>query len=518
MSSVANPILPGFYPDPSICAVGKDFYIVNSTFAYFPGVPIFHTRDFKHIEQIGNILTRDSQLPLEGVRHSGGIYAPTLRYHNGTFYMITTNVTGGGNFIVTAKDPAGPWSEPYWLEGAEGIDPSLFFDDDGACYYIGTRADHELERYYGDNEIYISRLDLETMKLTGECKKVWKGAMQHSVWAEGPHLYKINGYYYLLIAEGGTAAEHSICVARSKSVFGPYEGCLCNPIFTHRHLGAGYPIKNVGHGDLVQAEDGSWYIVMLASRPCEGHSNLGRETFLARVEWENGWPVVNPGEGRLLPEMRLPFEEYPLAPQTGCLRFDEMTMERLDPRLMFLRNPNRADYRFGEWGMRMRCSAVTLRELSSPTWLGVRQTSFRFVAETQLRFNPQRQGEFAGLTVVQSDAYHVRLEYGRADGENCLRAVVCENGRESVAAAAPVHADTLRLKMMQSGQRLYLYYKTSEADEFRLLAGDLDTTGLSTERAGGFVGCTIGLYATANGNESESCADFRYLIYENLPL
>ncbi|SDN67058.1 glycoside hydrolase family 43 protein [Acetanaerobacterium elongatum] len=518
MSSIVNPILPGFYPDPSICAVGKDFYIVNSTFAYFPGVPIFHTRDFEHIEQIGNVLTRDSQLPLEGAKHSGGIYAPTLRYHDGTFYMITTNVLGGGNFIVTAKNPAGPWSEPYWLKGAEGIDPSLFFDDDGTCYYVGTRADHELERYYGDNEIYISRLDLDTMQLTGDCKKLWKGAMQNSVWAEGPHLYKINGYYYLLIAEGGTAAEHSICVARSQSVFGPYEGCLNNPIFTHRHLGSAYPVKNVGHGDLVQAEDGSWYILMLASRPCEGYSNLGRETFLARVEWENGWPVVNPGEGRLLPKMQLPFEEYPLNPQTGCLRFDEMSPDRLDPRLLFLRNPNREHYLFGEWGLRMKCSPITLCELSSPTWVGIRQTSFRFVAETKLSFRPRRQGEFAGITIVQNNQFHIRMEYGLAAEGNCIRAVICEDGQESVAAAQTVNADTIQLKMMQYGQKLYLYYKANDMDEYLLLAGGLYTGNLSTERTWGFVGCTIGLYVTSNGNESSNSADFRFLVYENLPV
>ena len=183
MTIVHNPILPGFYPDPSICAVGRDFYLVNSTFAYFPGVPIFHSRDLAHWRQIGNVLTRPSQLPLDGCRHSRGIYAPTLRYHDGTFYLITTNISGGGNFIVTAQDPAGPWSEPYWLgDVAQGIDPSLLFDDDGRCYYVGNRPNPAGEQYGGDWEIWAQELDLTTMRLTGESHALWKGALRDVIW------------------------------------------------------------------------------------------------------------------------------------------------------------------------------------------------------------------------------------------------------------------------------------------------------------------------------------------------
>lgn len=170
-----NPILPGFYPDPSICRVNDDYYLVTSTFAYFPGVPIFHSRDLVHWNQIGNILERKEQLPLVNAETSEGIFAPTLRYHDGTFYMITTNVTPTNdinNFIVTATDPAGPWSDPYPLDSA-GIDPSLFFDDDGKCYYCGTQNRREGSRYFGDNEIYIQELDLNTMKLVGESYPAW---------------------------------------------------------------------------------------------------------------------------------------------------------------------------------------------------------------------------------------------------------------------------------------------------------------------------------------------------------
>ena len=302
-----NPVLPGFYPDPSICRVGDDYYLVTSTFAYFPGVPIFHSRDLVNWRQIGNVLDRPSQLNLDGADHSGGIYAPTIRYHQGRFYMITTNVTHGGNFLVTAEDPAGPWSDPYWLEDAPGIDPSLFFDDDGKVYYTGNRPNPGGMRYNGDCEIYLQELDLKTMRLTGEVHVLWKGALRKAIWPEGPHIYKVNGYYYLVIAEGGTAHEHAVTVARSEKITGPYIGNPVNPILTHRHLGRDYPIVNVGHGDLVETPNGEWWFVVLASRPYGGYyRNLGRETFLVPVRWENGWPVMSPGEGRVLFEYPCP--------------------------------------------------------------------------------------------------------------------------------------------------------------------------------------------------------------------
>lgn len=260
-----NPILSGFYPDPTMCRVNDDYYLCASTFCYYPGVPIFHSTDLVNWKQIGNVLDRPSQVPLKNPDIAGtGIYAPTLRYHDGTFYMITTNVGEAlGNFIVTAKDPAGPWSEPYPLE-SEGIDPSLFFDDDGKCYYCGTKPRREGARYFGDNEIYIQELDLNTMKLTGESYPAWHGALRGVEWPEGPHIYKINGWYYLLISEAGTGHMHSVTIARSKSLFEPFEGYPGNPILTHRHLGINYPIVNVGHPDIVQTQNGEcgWYVLL----------------------------------------------------------------------------------------------------------------------------------------------------------------------------------------------------------------------------------------------------------------
>lgn len=226
-------------------------------------MPVFHSRDLAHWEQIGHVLDRPTQLPLGADWISGGIFAPTIRYHEGLFYMITTNVDHGGNFIVTAQDPAGPWSEPHWIEGAEGIDPSLFWDEDGTAYYTGTSSGEDMRH----NKIWISRIDLTDFRLVGEKKKIWGGSQVLAWCPEAPHLYKKDGWYYLMIAEGGTEHFHAVTIARSREVMGDYEGYDGNPIMTHRHLGMGAPIANTGHADIVELKDGSWYMVMLASRP-----------------------------------------------------------------------------------------------------------------------------------------------------------------------------------------------------------------------------------------------------------
>ena len=253
-----NPVIPGFYPDPSICRVGDDYYLVNSSFEFFPGVPIFHSRDLVHWRQLGYCLTRKSQLNLDHARASGGIYAPTLRYHNGTFYLITTLVDTGGNFFVTATNPAGPWSEPVWVDHA-GIDPSLFFDEDGTAYY-------DRHEGMGDGFIGQAKINVQTGQLDGKLKEVWRGT--GGVWPEGPHLYKINGKYFILTAEGGTSYGHMVTIARSDSPWGPFVPNPKNPILTHRDR-PDSPIQALGHADLVETPDG-WWLVCLGIRPQGG--------------------------------------------------------------------------------------------------------------------------------------------------------------------------------------------------------------------------------------------------------
>lgn len=515
MVTVNNPILSGFYPDPSICVVGEDFYLVTSTFAYFPGIPVFHSRDLKHWEQVGHVLERSSQLSLTGCEHSQGIYAPTIRYYDETFYVITTNVSGGGNFYVTAKNPAGPWSDPVWLgEEALGIDPSLFFDEDGTCYYVGTRPNSEGVRYNGDWEIWVQELNLKQKCLTGESRKVWKGAMNGVIWPEGPHLYKKDGWYYLMIAEGGTGPDHCVSVARSREVFGPYEGNSDNPILTHRHLGKNYPIVYVGHGDLVQAADESWYMVMLASRPLEGFTLMGRETFLAKVVWEKGWPVVNPGIGKLETQVQLPMEEYRFEPNDTVYHF---WREKLPIEFVMLRNPPEDMFTLTErpgW-LRLRLRPETLRDQASPSYVGVRQRHFSWQVSALLDFNPEQEEEAAGLAVVQSNVYHLRFEKVKNERDTaCMRICRCEKGTDHWVSVVEVPNGICVLRIVSYGLKADFYYEQNGVRY--CMAQQVDLSLLSTETAGGFTGCTVGMYGSAEGAESSSFVDFGWFSYEGI--
>lgn len=518
-----NPIMPGFYPDPSICAVGEDYYLVNSTFAYFPGLPLMHSRDLVHWEQIGNAMHRASQLPLKGAGHSAGLFAPTIRYHEGTFYVICTNVSHGGNYIVTAKNPEGPWSEPYYIRGAGGIDPSLFFDDDGKCYYIGTHPNPVGCRYNGDWYIWIQELDLSTMELVGEHRDVWNGAMRDVIWPEGPHLYKKDGYYYIVHAEGGTGPDHAVTVCRSRNLWGPYENNPCNPILTHRHLGKDYPVRYVGHADLFETPKGDWYMVMLAVRPLEGYTTMGRETFLARVVWENGWPVVNPGVGKLTDEVEVDLPEWdPLkepdsyTSRTGrktCVpgsareyRFVEM--RQLGDEFLFLRNPREDLYELAEGkGLYLRFGSHTLKETESPSFVAVRQQHHSFQVRVGLNTENLSSGRRAGLALVQSDKTQLRLEItdGRAE------AILCENGQDRQMGVCHVPEREAVLILRVKGLSAEAGVQTKEGE--RSLAQNLDLRSLSTEVSGGFVGCCAGLYAVAEGLKTEERALFSSLEY-----
>lgn len=514
-----NPILSGFYPDPSICAVGDDYYIVNSSFAYFPGLPIMHSKDLANWEQIGNVLDRNSQLPLNNADVSQGLFAPTIRYNekDKLFYVICTNVSYGGNFIVTAEKPEGPWSEPHYIEGADGIDPSLFFDSDGKCYYIGTHPNPEGCKYNGDWYIYIQEIDIKNFKLVGEHKNVWNGAMKGVHWPEGPHLYKIGEYYYILHAEGGTGPEHAISVARSKNVFGPYENNFCNPIFTHRHLGTRYPIKYVGHGDMFQTSNGDWYIVMLAVRPIKGYTTMGRETFLARVFWENDWPVVNPGVGILTSELKINLDEsIPKAslgalPGKGC-KYNFPAMSMLGPEFMTLRNPSDDMYYFAPGkGLMLKCSTDTINEKKNASYLAIRQDSHAFKAVVTLYTDNLYMGVKAGMTLFQNNEYNVRFEVSNARGH----VILTKGGEEKEIASCLAPNSPTEITFLCGGLNLSIF--TGSGSEEKCIASDIDLSSLSTEVAGGFVGCTIGIYATDEETREEPVyACFESFSYDGL--
>ncbi len=503
MSVIAkNPIMPGFYPDPTACAVGDDFYLVNSTFAYFPGLPVLHSKDLAHWEQIGNVLDRESQLPLKDAQHSAGLFAPTIRYYDGTFYVICTNVSFGGNFIVTATNPAGPWSEPHYIEGADGIDPSLFFDEDGKCYYIGTHPNPDGVKYNGDWFIWIQELDVKEMKLVGEKKNVWNGSMRGVIWPEGPHLYHIGEYYYIMHAEGGTGPDHCEAICRSKNLWGPYENFPKNPIITHRHLGNDYPIKYVGHADLFETPAGEWYMVMLAVRPLERYTTMGRETFLAKVTWEDGWPVVNPGVGMLTDEVEINLPEWkPASEQTGSYQF--AGMEKLGYEFMVLRNPKEDMYRLTADGLELKVAAETIKDIASPSFVTLRQQHHSFVAKTSVCVANLSGKECAGMVLMQNNAFNVRVE-ANADE---VKAILCEKGEDTVLGSAKIAGDLANLAIQVDGL-------SAKVLSDGAVIGQASVATLSTEVAGGFVGCTVGMYASANGESSDKYACFKSFSYE----
>ncbi len=498
-----NPILSGFHPDPSICRVGGDFYLTNSTFEYFPGLPIYRSRDLVHWKLVGNALTRPSQLPLKMATDTSGLYAPTLRHWRGLFYLTCNNVGGGGNFIVTAKDPAGPWSEPMWMNDSN-IDGSMFFDDDGKAYYTV---------HWGGEKggVAQAKFDPATGKLTTPLKVVWNDLNES--WNEGPHLYKIKGRYYLMLAEGGTGDRHMEVIGRSDSPWGPFEPCPHNPILTERDDPAS-PIQCTGHADLVEAPDGSWWMAFLGTRPQDGLSVLGRETFLAPVSWTaDGWPVVN-GDHHVAPEMPAPLlKPFPVpAPPAKTL----FTGPSLGPEWIYVRNPGPADFSLEARKGYLRIRAVPGgldRKEDQPAFVGQRQPAFRLSVRTAVEFEPLRDGEEAGLCVRANEDNHYEVGVGRFQGKVEVFVRNRAKGVGYLLARQPLESGKAQLEI-SGGEDRYQFAWSKDGRNWTALAA-APSADLSREKAGGFTGTVIGLYATANGGESKAFADFAW--YEALP-
>jgi xylan 1,4-beta-xylosidase len=500
-----NPVISGFHPDPSICRVGEDFYLVTSSFEYFPGVPIFHSRDLVNWEQIGHCLTRESQLPLHQAKSSMGIFAPTIRYNNGRFYMITTNLTIGKNFFVWTEDPKGPWSEPVWLEWP-GIDPSLLFDEDGKVYLTGTQ-----DIFSGEPMgIYQAEIEIETGRLLSERRLIWEGT--GGAHPEGPHLYKINGYYYLMIAEGGTEYGHMVTMARSEQPFGPFESHPNNPFLTHRSSSS--PIQATGHADLVQYGDGSWWSVFLGIRPAPipfsgKHHHLGRETFLAPVEWnEEGWPTIGAQVELEMDGKSLQIEE--VGQWKDRDDFDEKT---LDFSWNFLRNPKKESWSLTDRPgyLTLYGSSISLDDVDSPAFVGRRQQHFDCKVSTSLEFFPTEEGEEAGLTVFMNNRFHYEIALGIREGVKkvfvrrrigSLWKVEAEQEYEQAAIILSVQADAKNYSFA---------YGLPGGESITLGSGECSL--LSTEVAGGFTGVFFGLYATGNGKDSTLPANFDWFEY-----
>ena len=480
-----NPIIPGFNPDPSICRVGEDFYLVTSTFEFFPGVPIYHSKNLVNWELINYCLAKDSQLHLEGAEASGGIYAPTIRYHEGVFFMTTTNVSNGGNFIVHTKDIYGKWSEPSYVDQG-GIDPSLFWDDDGTCYFVSNGLD-ENERV----SIYLCQLDPFTGKKHTPTKLISYGCGGR--YPEAPHIYKKNGYYYLMLAEGGTEYGHMETIQRSKNIYGPFEKCPHNPILTHRDTPG--PIQATGHADLVEDQNGSWWLVCLAIRPIKNMQlhHIGRESFLAPVIWdEHGWPVVG-NNGTIDFEMEGPLPGPAQMPVSHDF-FDSFDKDALDLNWSFVRNPKRENYLLENGRIALKGDKDTLSTpLGHPTMIAVRQPEFDIEATVELE-GEIKEGQASGLSAFYNNDYHYDIFITRDEGgfKVCLRKKVADI--EFIAKSQPVdYNGSIKLKII-ANEDWYSFLYESNGEFIELERGAVSL--LATEVNGrSFTGTFIGIFS-----------------------
>ncbi|AIQ54810.1 glycoside hydrolase family 43 protein [Paenibacillus sp. FSL R7-0331] len=550
-----NPVLPGFYPDPSITRAGEDYYLVCSSFEYFPGVPLFHSRDLIHWKQFGHVLDRISQLDIRNCGSSDGIYAPAIRYHDGLFYMITTDVRGRGNFYVTAADPAGHWSDPISIPYG-GIDPSLMFDENGRVYVTAQQG----AGY--DSHIIQYEIDIATGAALTEPVVIWTG--DGGPWLEGPHLYKINGMYYIMAASGGTAKEHREIIGRSSSPYGPFEE-WAEPILTHRELE--HPIQYLGHADLIEGPDGGWWAVFLGVRlGDDGYGVLGRETYLAPVSWsEDGWPLIDNNEGTVGLEMCVERPCYSdgeeeQAAGSGCgLRkleaageldklseagissekiikqsgssLDEKVQDsglysgrhefddRLLPHdLVFLRNPAEHSWSLKErpgW-LALKGQPAGLNDTGQTAFVGRRQQQFTAEWSTLLELDDQADSAEAGLCVRMNERAHYEAGMIRRDSQLLVFARLTVRGQTELAAEVPVNGSEGRvfLKITADYHEYRLLYSMDGKEWTQLAAGAAYELSPQAAEGNAFTGVVVGMYATGNGREMPGIAYFDWLEWQ----
>ena len=517
-----DPILAGFYPDPSICKTGDNYYLVTSTFAYFPGLPIFHSKDLVNWQQIGSAMDRPEQLDLEGAGVSRGLFAPTIRFYKGLYYIVCTLIDKGGNFIITAKDPAGPWSNPTWIKEIDGIDPSIFFDDNNKGYIVyNSIPPNNKSLYDGHRTIRIREFNFSDMKPVGEEKLLINGGTDISkkpVWIEAPHILKKDDYYYLICAEGGTGDNHSEVVFRSENILGPYISFEKNPILTQRDLDPKRkdPITTTGHADLIQTNDGKWYAFFLGCRPYEGsYYNTGRETFLTPVEWKDGWPIINPGFKEVQYHYPFPSQTKKYIPKytSDFLFRDNFKNNKLAPEWEFLRTPKSNWYSLSKQdGLSMQLLQQTCSGKSNPAFLGHRQQHLKGYASTSLNFSATSSNEKAGMLIFQNEDHFYFLCKSVEDNKPVVqlyRSVADSIGKLELVASQKISSDQkLNLKIEANGNTYSFYF--SENGKWQLLKQNLDAKFLSTKIAGGFVGSMYALYATSNGKVSEAKVNFSW--------
>lgn len=537
-----NPVIKGGYPDPSICRVGEVYYMVASSFSYFPALPIFRSWDLVHWEQIGNGISRPEQIDFKNCDSSEGLWAATIRYDNGTFYIINTLDVEGRryryNFIITAKDPAGEWSDAVIIQGADGIDPSLYFDEDGRMWYCSNMVPEDL-KYPEQKMIYMCELDRKTFQIIGDRHILFDGNTDHSFYMEGPHVYRIDGAYYLMTACGGTQTNHCIHMARSRTLLGPYEPCPRNPIVTNRNLRLinQLGVAVTGHGDLVQTQNGEWYMALLGIRPYEreiadydqylprkwirtpdrnrnAQFNLGREIFIVPIAWDyDGWPLVDNHNGMVnlverrpdLPQHRLPLHS----------RVDNFEEENLDMIWCMRRSPKERFYSLTERRgyLRLHLLPASVEDAETPAMLVRRQQHYDFQAAAAMEFEPEHDGEEAGIVLIQNERYCFLLVKQMYEGRKEVACYRIVNGKRCLIRSEEIGAGRLYL-FAEGGEGVYHFYYGKNEREMIPIAQNEDGIILSTVVADGFMGTYLGMYGSSNHRESRNSADFDWFRYE----
>lgn len=509
-----NPILQGCYPDPSITRKGDDYYLVCSTFAMFPGVPIFHSKDLVNWTQIGHVLDRTSQLKVHDAGISFGVYAPVIRYnpYNDTFYMITTQFAGDfGNIIVKTKDPLQGWSDPIKLNFG-GIDPSIFFDDNGKAYIVHNDAPNKGEELYeGHRVIKVWEYDVEKDQvIAGTDQIIVNGGVDLSkkpIWIEAPHIYKKDGRYYLMCAEGGTGDWHSEVIFVSDSPKGPFIPAPSNPILSQRYLNENRAnrIDWAGHADLVEGPDGKYYGVFLAVRPNEkGYVTTGRETFILPVDWSGEFPVFENGLIPMEPKLKMPKGVVNKTGKDGYFPSgnftftEDFTSPQLDYRWIGLRGPREDFISIAKkGGLQINPFPVNIKEVKPTSTLFYRQQHRNFTFTTTLKYAPKTEKDLAGITCVQSERFNYVFGITKKDKDYYI--VLEKNSRRSSEVLASAKIDVknpVSLQVKAEGDNYRFSYSTDGTNFVNLgntVSGDI----LSTNIAGGFTGCLIGLYATS---------------------
>ncbi len=481
-------MLKGFYPDPSVCYAKGSFYMVCSTFQFFPGIPLFKSKNLVDWEQIGHCITRRDQLDLTGVVASGGLFAPTIRYNKGRFYMIVTNVSFGGHFYVYTDDIYGEWSAPIFVN-RPGIDPSLFFDG-GKSYFISNGLTDN-----GKEGVFVCEIDMDTGKILNEAKCVSQGTGGRFL--EAPHIYRIGDYYYLLVSEGGTEYGHMVCLLRSKEIYGDYESCPHNPILTNRNLG-GYYIQGAGHAELVEDEQGRWWLVHLAFRQINKwrpFHHLGREVFLAPAFWTKdkwlsagddgttrGSYDVENGSCRRLEDPVYPTFYWTLDKKKAC----------------YLRCPDADSYRFEDEDILcLKGSIDKLSGTGNVTFVGMRQTDFDCVAEITVETSTMKAGQTAGITAYYSEENHYDVYVLKGEDMCAIAGSATIGGILLSFRTLDIDNNSkARLKIQGDpyNYRLFGYDKTGKCKKL----GGAQTKYLSSEVCEGFTGVIIAAFCEAN--------------------